>query len=62
MVRFKGDDEKAKAVYKGIDALTAEDIAEVIYFCATLPDHVCINDLVITPTQQADVYFTNRKI
>ncbi len=61
MVRFKGDDEKAKAVYKGIDALTAEDIAEVIYFCATLPDHVCINDLVITPTQQADVFFTNRK-
>jgi 3-hydroxy acid dehydrogenase / malonic semialdehyde reductase len=61
MVRFKGDAEKAKAVYKGIDALTAEDIAEVIYFCATRPDHVCINDLVITPTQQADVFFTNRK-
>jgi len=61
MVRFKGDAEKAKAVYKGIDALTAEDIAEVIWFCATLPDHVCINDLVITPTQQADVFFTNRK-
>src|SRR4030042_1217981 len=61
IVRFKGDAEKAKAVYKGIDALTAEDIAEVIWFCATLPDHVCINDLVITPTQQADVFFTNRK-
>jgi len=62
MVRFKGDAEKARAVYKGIDALTAEDIAEVIWFCATLPDHVCINDLVITPTQQADVYFNNRKV
>jgi NADP-dependent 3-hydroxy acid dehydrogenase YdfG len=62
LVRFKGNAEKANAVYKGVTALTAEDIAEVIYFCATLPDHVCINDMVITPTQQADVYFTNRKI
>jgi NADP-dependent 3-hydroxy acid dehydrogenase YdfG len=62
LVRFKGNAEKANAVYKGIKALTAEDIAEVIYFCAILPEHVCINDLVITPTQQADVYFTNRKI
>jgi 3-hydroxy acid dehydrogenase/malonic semialdehyde reductase len=61
LVRFKGDAEKAKAVYKGVKALTADDIAEVIFFCATLPDHVCINDLVITPTQQADVFFTNRK-
>jgi 3-hydroxy acid dehydrogenase / malonic semialdehyde reductase len=52
-VRFKGDDEKAKAVYKGIDALTADDIADVIYYCATLPAHVCINDLTLTCTQQA---------
>jgi 3-hydroxy acid dehydrogenase/malonic semialdehyde reductase len=62
LVRFKGNAEKANAVYKGVTALSAEDIAGVIYFCATLPDHVCINDLVITPTQQADVHFTNRKI
>ena len=62
IVRFKGDKEKASAVYKGINALTADDIANVIYYCATLPDHVCINDLVITPTQQADVMFTNRKV
>ena len=55
IVRFKGDSEKADAVYKGVDPLTAGDIAEVIYFCATLPVHVCINDLVITPTQQANV-------
>jgi 3-hydroxy acid dehydrogenase/malonic semialdehyde reductase len=52
-VRFKGDDEKAKAVYKGIEALTADDIADVIYYCATLPAHVCINDLTLTCTQQA---------
>jgi NADP-dependent 3-hydroxy acid dehydrogenase YdfG len=61
LVRFKGDKEKAGAVYKGIKALTAEDIANVIYYCATLPDHICINDLVITPAQQADVNFNYRK-
>jgi NADP-dependent 3-hydroxy acid dehydrogenase YdfG len=59
---FHGDAEKANAVYKGIEALTAEDIANVIFFCATLPGHVCINDLVITPTQQADVFYNHRKI
>jgi len=55
IVRFKGDKEKSDAVYKGVKALSAQDIASVIYFCATLPDHVCINDLTITPTQQAGV-------
>jgi hypothetical protein len=61
IVRFKGDKEKADSVYKGIDPLTGKDIAEVIYFCATLPEHVCINDLVITPTQQAGVNHNYRK-
>jgi 3-hydroxy acid dehydrogenase/malonic semialdehyde reductase len=61
LVRFHGDEEKAKAVYKGFDALTAEDIAEVIYYCAALPAHVCINDLVITPTQQANVIYNFKK-
>lgn len=55
LVRFKGDTQKAKNVYTGIDALTADDIADTIYYCATLPAHVCINELVITPTQQASV-------
>jgi 3-hydroxy acid dehydrogenase/malonic semialdehyde reductase len=62
LVRFEGDDEKAKNVYTGIDALTADDIADAIYYCATLPAHVCINDLVITPTQQADVNHNFRKV
>ena len=61
LVRFKGDTERAHNVYKGFEALSGDDIADVIYYCATLPPHVCINDLVITPTQQADVYFSNRK-
>jgi 3-hydroxy acid dehydrogenase / malonic semialdehyde reductase len=61
LVRFKGDEQKAKKVYKGIDALTAGDIAEVIYYCAALPDHVCINELEITPLQQASVNHNVRK-
>lgn len=55
LVRFHGDKEKAKAVYKGIDALKAEDLADVIYYCANVPPHVCINVLEITSTQQAGV-------
>lgn|SRR5512140_3406078 len=61
LIRFHGDEDKAKAVYKGIKALQPEDVAEVIYFCATLPEHVCINDLEITPTAQADVNHNIRK-
>jgi len=61
IVRFKGDEKKADAVYNGFEPLIGDDIADVIYFCSTLPAHVCINDLVITPTQQAGVNHYNRK-
>jgi NADP-dependent 3-hydroxy acid dehydrogenase YdfG len=61
LVRFKGDTEKARSVYKGIEALTADDVADAIYYCATVPAHVCINNLEITPTQQASVNFSYRK-
>jgi len=60
IVRFKGDREKADAVYRGVKALTAGDIADVIWFCTTLPEHVCRNDLTITPTQQAGTGYLNR--
>jgi NADP-dependent 3-hydroxy acid dehydrogenase YdfG len=59
LVRFKGDQQTADKVYEGIQALTAEDIADTIYYCATLPERVCINDLVITPTQQASCFYYN---
>ena len=62
LVRFKGDEEKAKGIYKGIEALTAEDIADAVFYCATLPAHVCINEIVITPTQQAGVNHNYRKL
>ncbi len=53
IVRFKGDQQRADNVYKGYTPLTGSDIANTIYYVATLPDHVCINDLVITPKAQA---------
>jgi len=53
LVRFKGDQAQADATYLGFDPLVAEDIAETIYFAATRPKHVTINDLVIMPTAQA---------
>lgn len=52
-VRFKGDNERADKVYDGFEPLRAEDIADAVYYCASLPDHVNINDLVIMPTAQA---------
>jgi NADP-dependent 3-hydroxy acid dehydrogenase YdfG len=60
-IRFKGDKEKAAQVYKGFEPLQATDVADIIYYCATLPAHVCINDLVVTPTAQANAYYINKK-
>lgn len=60
LVRFGGDAEKADAVYNGFTPLVAEDVADIIFYCATLPAHVCINDLVVTPTQQADAIYFNK--
>ena len=53
IVRFKGDEKIAKSVYDGFEPLLANDIAETIYFVASRPSHVTINDLVIMPTAQA---------
>lgn len=61
LVRFKGDKETAERVYDGFTPLYPEDIAETIFFCASLPSHVCINDLVITPTAQADSKYFHRQ-
>lgn len=61
MVRFKGNKELADAVYAGFKPLVAEDIAQVAYFCTTLPPHVCINDLVLTCTAQANSFYTYKK-
>jgi 3-hydroxy acid dehydrogenase / malonic semialdehyde reductase len=59
-VRFKGDTGKAAAVYEGFTPLQAVDIADTVFYCASLPPHVCINDLVITCTQQANSFYLNK--
>ncbi len=53
VVRFKGDEERAKNVYTDINPLRAEDIADIAWYCANLPAHVCINDLTVTCLNQA---------
>ena len=60
LVRFRGDTDTAKKIYDGIQPLTAEDVAEIVYYCTTLPAHVCINDLSVTCTQQASTIYFNR--
>ena len=54
IVRFHGDEERAKKVYEGLTPLYAEDIAETIYWMASRPAHVNINDILIMPTIQAN--------
>ncbi len=61
IVRFKGDEERAKNVYKGVKPLSADDIAETIYWVASRPEHVNINDIIIMPTAQANPTNTLRK-
>ena len=60
IVRFKGDEKTAKKVYDGIKPLTPEDVADIVFYCASLPPHVCINDLSVTCVQQADGIYFNR--
>ncbi|RYD56489.1 MAG: SDR family NAD(P)-dependent oxidoreductase [Sphingobacteriales bacterium] len=58
LVRFKGDEARAKGIYEGLQPLSAEDIANVVYYCATLPPHVCINDLTLTCLNQANAIYS----
>jgi NADP-dependent 3-hydroxy acid dehydrogenase YdfG len=60
LVRFHGDEDRAGNVYKGVKALTAEDIADVILWAATRPAHVNIADVVLTPVQQANPFMLVR--
>jgi len=62
VVRYKGDEEKAKQVYNGFEALKAEDIARAALFILESPSHVCINDLEITPTAQANAYLLEKNL
>ena len=61
LVRFKGDQEKAKNVYKGMQPLKPEDIADIILFTVTRPDHVVLADMIILPTAQASATVVKRE-
>jgi 3-hydroxy acid dehydrogenase / malonic semialdehyde reductase len=62
IVRFKGDEQKAAAVYNGFKPLSAEDVADAVFYVSNLPSHVCINDLTITCTTQANSHYSVKKI
>lgn len=59
-IRFKGDATKAAAVYEGYKALEAVDVANIAYYATTLPDHVCINEFVVTCTSQANSFYLQK--
>ncbi|WP_199141043.1 SDR family NAD(P)-dependent oxidoreductase [Pedobacter sp. ASV12] len=61
VVRFKGDEARAKKVYDGLEPLVAQDIAEAIWFAVSRPPHVNINDMLIMPTAQATATTVVRK-
>jgi 3-hydroxy acid dehydrogenase/malonic semialdehyde reductase len=60
-VRFRGDEERAAKVYQGLTPLTAEDIADTVYWAATRPAHVNIAQIVLTSVDQANSLLFNRQ-
>jgi NADP-dependent 3-hydroxy acid dehydrogenase YdfG len=62
IVRFDGDEDRAKKVYAGLQPLTPEDIAETIYWVVSRPAHVNINDIIIMPTAQAAAGVVKREV
>ena len=61
VVRFRGDKEKADNVYKGIRPLTGDDIAETVYFAASVPEYMQIAEMLVMPTNQATGTIVSRK-
>jgi NADP-dependent 3-hydroxy acid dehydrogenase YdfG len=61
-VRFKGDKTRADTVYNGFKPLSAEDVADAVYYVTTLPDHVNVNDLVLMPTAQASAVVLHKDV
>jgi NADP-dependent 3-hydroxy acid dehydrogenase YdfG len=61
LVRFKGDKDRAASVYKGLDPLKAEDIADVILFTVTRPAHVVLADITVFPVAQASSMHVHKK-
>jgi NADP-dependent 3-hydroxy acid dehydrogenase YdfG len=61
IVRFKGDTERARKVYEGVNPLKAEDIAEALVWAASRPPHVCIDEMIIKCTDQAAIHKVHRR-
>ncbi|MBL9170234.1 MAG: SDR family NAD(P)-dependent oxidoreductase [Verrucomicrobiales bacterium] len=61
LVRFKGDQERARKVYEGVTPLSAEDVAEALLWMANRPAHVNIDEMVIKCTDQAAIHKVNRR-
>ncbi len=61
LVRFHGDAERAKAVYKGIEPLHSRDVAEAVLFCATRPAHANVREMVLLPSEQAGAVHVHRE-
>lgn len=62
LVRFKGNLEKSKQVYNGFKPLSADDIADTLFYMANTPDHVNLSEVIILPKAQSNAYFTHREI
>ncbi|MGE5433098.1 MAG: SDR family oxidoreductase [Syntrophomonadaceae bacterium] len=62
VIRFEGDEEKARNVYRGLDPLVGKDIAETVVFMASRPPHVVIADVVIYPVHQASATISYKKV
>ena len=60
-VRFHGDRDKAKTVYEGFTPLSADDVADVIFYVVNLPEHVNVLDVIVVPTAQRNVYVVDRQ-
>jgi len=60
-VRFHGDTQRADNVYKGVEPLTADDIASIIEWLVGQPPHMNVNDIEVMPIQQANAFYTYRK-
>ncbi|HLG31657.1 MAG TPA: SDR family NAD(P)-dependent oxidoreductase [Ignavibacteriaceae bacterium] len=61
LVRFSGDKKRASNIYKGLKPLQADDVAEAVLFCVTRPEHVNINEIILTPLAQASSNHIIRK-
>lgn len=61
LVRFRGDAERAQTVYQGVTPLTPEDVADVVFFCATRPAHINISEVLMVPTDQSSSTLVYRR-